>query len=284
MPRGPGLSIKGAAARFTLEASNFAPGTTVPDIEASLQAIVTEANDPIEIISCRFTSTIPTIIAEIVFPEKAMADAVIKTFNGLLADGRILHIHYKNSSSRSAPKNEPTPISEPTPNASKDLFDTAPVDVPVEDAMEDVDMPTEPAAYSDERDRSDRERRDRDRDREREPRHEGDDEQARGDRNGGRRDERDRDRERERDRDHDRERDRGHDSRRYDDRRYERRDDRGSSSRGYGPPGGFDHRGGRPYGNGMGFPRDSGYNDGMMGGPRGGFRGGYRGFGRGRGF
>lgn len=294
-PRGPGLSIKGAAGRFTLEASNFAPGTTVPDIEAALKAITTDTNTPIEILSCRFTSTSPMIIAEIIFPEKPMADAVIKTFNGLLADGRILRIEHKPTNPRSNTLSDPIFISDPTPTPSlaKDLFNPPqPSDSLAEDPLEDteMDLTTDPPlAYTSERDRSDRERRDRDRDRDREPRHEEAD-----DRNGSRRDERDREREgRDGNRTRELERDHRDHSRRYDDRpRYERRDDsRGGSRGGYG--GGFDQRGGgRPYGrnNGMGYPRDGRYNDGngMMGSPRGGgFRGdggGYRGRGFGRGF
>lgn len=277
IPRGPGLSIKGAAGPFVVEASNFAPGTTAADIESALQTITTESNGPIETSSCRIVSSNPNIVAEMVFVEKAMADAVIKTFNGQKADGRILNVRHKGAAPVS---DEPDFVSDPKPSAGKDLFDNshATADGIATEAMEDVEMNAEPAVYSDERDRSDRERRDRDRDRDREPRREGDDDRDRDDRNG-RRDDRDRDRDR------DRERDRP----RYDDRQYERRDDRGSSSRGYGPPSGFDQRGGRPYGNGMGggYPRGGGYNDGIMGGPRGGFRGGpYRGGygGRGRGY
>ena len=215
-------------------------------------------------------SSTPTIVAEMVFAEKAMADAVIKTFNGQKADGRILNVRHKSNGSNVAVA-EPAFVEDPTPNSGNDLFDNATADDIATETMEDVEMNTESAAYTDERDRSDRERRDRDRDRDREPR---EDDRERDDRNGGRRDDRDRDRDRDRE------------SRRYDDRRYERRDDRGSSSRGYGPPGGYDQRGGRPYGNGMGgYPRGGGYNDGMIGGPRGGFRGNFgRPYGRGRGF
>lgn len=73
---GGGLTIRGVAAGpFTVMASNFAPGTTASDIEASMASIGGE------ILSCRLISAHPTVIAEIIFSEKAGAENVIATFN-----------------------------------------------------------------------------------------------------------------------------------------------------------------------------------------------------------
>lgn len=55
--------------------SNFAPGTTAADIESAMEPIGGELQ------SCRIVTSTPTVIAEMVFTEKAGADNVIATFN-----------------------------------------------------------------------------------------------------------------------------------------------------------------------------------------------------------
>ncbi|KAI9793056.1 MAG: hypothetical protein M1816_000954 [Peltula sp. TS41687] len=97
---GGGLTIRGAAAGpFTVMASNFAPGTTASDIEASMASIGGE------ILSCRLISAHPTVIAEIIFSEKAGAENVIATFNNQRADGRLLHVYMKLHPGGSGSKN-----------------------------------------------------------------------------------------------------------------------------------------------------------------------------------
>ena len=88
---------------FVVEASNFVPGTTAGDIEESLQILVADGKGPVEAISCRILSSKPTVIAEMVFEEYAMAEVVIKTFNGKEADGRILHVRHKGFGTGTAP-------------------------------------------------------------------------------------------------------------------------------------------------------------------------------------
>ncbi|KAI9758868.1 MAG: hypothetical protein M4579_002751 [Chaenotheca gracillima] len=103
-----GLSIRGAAGPFTVVASNFAPGTTAPDIQAAMEPVGGE------ITSCKLMSARPTVIAEIVFPEKAAADNIVSTFNNQKADGRVLHVYMKQGPSLpfSSPRQEPRPQSD----------------------------------------------------------------------------------------------------------------------------------------------------------------------------
>ena len=70
-----GLTIRGAAGPFVVVASNFAPGTTASDIQASMEPLGQE------IISCRLISAQPTVLAEIVFADKEGAEMTIATFN-----------------------------------------------------------------------------------------------------------------------------------------------------------------------------------------------------------
>lgn len=70
-----GLSIRGAAGPFTVVASNFAPGTTASDIEAVIAPFGGE------VVSCRLITASPTVIAEVVFADKAGADNMIAMFN-----------------------------------------------------------------------------------------------------------------------------------------------------------------------------------------------------------
>ena len=72
------VSIRGIAAPegpFTVVGSNFAPGTTAADIEA---ALMSTGGD---MVHCKILAASPTVVAEMVFTEKANADRVIATFN-----------------------------------------------------------------------------------------------------------------------------------------------------------------------------------------------------------
>ena len=70
-----GITIRGLAGPYTVQASNFAPGTTAADIESAMIPIGGEMQ------SCRIIKSVPTVIAEMVFLDKAGADNVIATFN-----------------------------------------------------------------------------------------------------------------------------------------------------------------------------------------------------------
>lgn len=70
------ISIRGTATGpYLVIGSNFAPGTTAADIQS---AMVPSGG---EMQSCKVTSHLPTVTAEMVFAEKASADSVIATFN-----------------------------------------------------------------------------------------------------------------------------------------------------------------------------------------------------------
>ncbi|KIW51382.1 hypothetical protein PV05_10109 [Exophiala xenobiotica] len=261
-PKGQGLSIKGKAGPFTVEASNFAPGTTAADIESALQSETVDDNGASWMLSCRIISTSPTVVAEMVFSERHVADRVISTYNNQRADGRILHLYLKQTGSG------PTPLPISSDAITTSVSEPTASNEPVNDgAMEDVELVNEAPTTQDGQDRRSR-------------RPETDSRDERRDDYADRRDDtrRDRDRERDYDRDRDRERE-----------RYVRRDDRPSGS----------YRGGssynsRPshYGNGVGgpgpgafggsgsYPRGGGrmYSDDMMRGGRrgGGFGPGYR--------
>ena len=250
-------------------------------------------------------ATQPTVIAEMVFAERHIADNVIATFNNQKADGRILHVFLKRHGPGSAPsapsrKSEPLLVSEATPTPpNKELF----ADNSETTEMVDIEMTTEAtSAYEDSREAANQDRRERESRRAEPDIQDGSygfggnnkDErsttdapqaeiptQPREDRKGS-------SSRREGDRERDRERDR-----RYDDSRYDRRDERGSGSASgsyhrHERPDNYDNRGGRPshYGNGVGgrgeYP-DSGrmYSDDVMRGGRGGgrgMRGDYRGY------
>ena len=251
--------------------------------------------------SCRIMHNNPTVVAEMVFHEKHIAETVISTFNNQKADGRILHVFMARSGPSAAgalhsKKSEPTElfVTDPTPTpATKELL---PEETGAVDGGDDIDM-VEETPYTDARQSADQDRR------ERESRHAEPDvqdgrygfeshnnrsnnadtkqstSQPRDEpRGNGMVDDRDNSGSR---------RDDGRDKR-YDSGGYQRRDDAGSYRRddrypSYG-------RGGRPshYGNGVAGGRGYGsgdrgygrmYSDDMMRGPRGprgGSRGGYR--------
>jgi hypothetical protein len=219
-----GFSIKGKAGPWTITASNFAPGTTAADIEASLAQDSLDDEGRNGLLSCRLTSTTPTVAAEIVFTERAIADNIISLYNNQLADDRYLRLAYKK---QTQPTQKPaTPAPAPPTAPAEAPRGPADADVMV---MDDDAGPAEPDVqrYEDEREAANRDRRDRE-----SRRDDHEDDRRRDDRDLVR-DNRDRDRDR---------------LPRYDDRSYDRRYDdrpryeapRGSyGSRGYsGPRGG----------------------------------------------
>ena len=68
-------SILGAAGPYTVVGSNFAPGTTAADIESAM------APHGGEMLGCQITSHRPTVVAEMVYAEKARGENIIATFN-----------------------------------------------------------------------------------------------------------------------------------------------------------------------------------------------------------
>ncbi|KAL1996373.1 hypothetical protein VTN49DRAFT_138 [Thermomyces lanuginosus] len=92
--RGDEISIKGAGrSPCVLEGRNFAPGTTAADIKSAFESVVGG-----EILGCRITSQQPIVIAEIVCPDREVAENVIAHFHNRKADGRILSVHLKTKS------------------------------------------------------------------------------------------------------------------------------------------------------------------------------------------
>ncbi|KAL9596573.1 MAG: hypothetical protein Q9219_005700 [cf. Caloplaca sp. 3 TL-2023] len=121
------ISIRGAAGPYVVVGANFAPGTTAADIESAMAPIGGE------LLGCEITNQRPTVIAEMVFTEKAKAENVIATFNNKRADGRILRMYMRvgkpsvtiKPTDRALPRNAPDvglpydepSASEPPPNA-----------------------------------------------------------------------------------------------------------------------------------------------------------------------
>ena len=116
--------------------------------------------------SCRIMTSNPTVMAEMVFPEKHIAENVIQTFNNQKADGRILHVYMHRTGPFAAPiKNKSEPalfVSDPLPTpAPKELIGNE------NGAVEgggggdnDVDMGEE-SGYTDSRQAADQDRRER---------------------------------------------------------------------------------------------------------------------------
>lgn len=88
-------------------AKNFAPGTTAADIESAMSAVGGE------ITSCRIIEQLPGVVAELVFAEKSSADKVITAFDKMKADGRILHLYMKSSTSQAPRSNNAASKSPP---------------------------------------------------------------------------------------------------------------------------------------------------------------------------
>ena len=80
---------------FTVIASNFAIGTTEGDIETRLahDSIDSEGSDGL--LSCKITSDHPLVTAELCFSERAIADHIVKLYNGYHADGEVLSLVHK---------------------------------------------------------------------------------------------------------------------------------------------------------------------------------------------
>ena len=72
---GEEINIRGLAGPYVVLGNNFAPGTTAADIES---AMIPSGG---EMQSCRIIASDPTVVAEMVFEEKANAERVIATFN-----------------------------------------------------------------------------------------------------------------------------------------------------------------------------------------------------------
>lgn len=217
-----------------VEASNFARGTTVADIESSLQHEFLDSNGASGLISCQLTQVTPYVVAEMIFTEKIIADRIVSTYDKQKADGRILHLKLKPVASSTTTVTAVKPIeliqSDPSPPApvASAVNDDAMEDIEIDqqaatseiyDAREgpdtrEVDTDGQDGRYGPGDDASSRRTEDSRRDRDR-------------DRNYDRERERDRERdgprERERDRDRDRERERDRD-------RYDSRDDRDRTS------------------------------------------------------
>lgn len=73
--QGGEINIRGLAGPCVVVGSNFAPGTTTADIES---AMIPSSG---EMQSCKIVSYSPTLVAEMVFVERASAENVIATFN-----------------------------------------------------------------------------------------------------------------------------------------------------------------------------------------------------------
>ena len=120
------FSIKGFAGPYVVVGSNFAPGTTSADIQSALDSVAGGMQ------SCRIITSNPTVVAEMIYEDKACADAVIATFNNQRAsafrpcsfttdvlqqaDGRLLHVYMKQGG--------PTPFFEADHNHATPLTDT----------------------------------------------------------------------------------------------------------------------------------------------------------------
>ncbi|KAL8692454.1 MAG: hypothetical protein Q9218_002522 [Villophora microphyllina] len=140
---GAGITIRGLAGPHTVVGSNFSPGTTAADIESAMHPVGGAMQD------CRIVAKMPTVIAEMVFSEKAGADNVIARFNNKRADGRLLRLHLKAGSS--SPRTNPS-----TPNETRT---GAPHNAPSEPKAARVDLTREENAYDRQREQYDRNRR-----------------------------------------------------------------------------------------------------------------------------
>ncbi|KAK5940760.1 hypothetical protein PMZ80_007177 [Knufia obscura] len=290
--QGPGLTIKGSAGPFTVHASNFAPGTTDADITAALQPELYDDAGISCLQSCRLVATRPAVIAEMVLSERAVADRIVRKFDGMKADGRVLRVEIVKTGSSSGSGGSRGRERNPRRNENEvaESVEDAPVvdDVAVVGAaegdmeMDDADINAEyPAtsSYDHEREAADRERRDRERDRD------GYSSSRRDDRDRPREDRRRDDRDRDRGRDHpreddrDRRRDDGREHGRDRDRDYDRRESHSQSQSQPVPYSNRPPQSQPPYGNGFNRPPRGGGGYGYGGpGPRGGY-----GFPRGRG-
>lgn len=80
--RGDEIAIKGAGqSPCVVEGRNFAPGTTAADIKSAFESVVGG-----EILGCRITSQHPIVIAEVVCPNREVAENVIAHFHNRKVD------------------------------------------------------------------------------------------------------------------------------------------------------------------------------------------------------
>ncbi|KAL9046598.1 MAG: hypothetical protein Q9214_000605 [Letrouitia sp. 1 TL-2023] len=131
---GEEISIRGIAGPYNVIGDNFAPGTTAADIESAMSPGRGEMQN------CKIIQTSPTVMAEMVFAERAHADNVIATFNNKRADGRIIHVYMKQTN---------TPA----------VLDPPPTQAPSEPRAARVDLTKTEPRYDAQREQSDRNRR-----------------------------------------------------------------------------------------------------------------------------
>lgn len=77
-----GLSIKGSAGPYVVEAANFAPGTTAEDVKMAMVPLG-------KILSCIVLSASPWVTCEIVFETKQAAENCLAQYHNQLADGMV---------------------------------------------------------------------------------------------------------------------------------------------------------------------------------------------------
>ncbi|KAL8631213.1 hypothetical protein Q9189_003058 [Teloschistes chrysophthalmus] len=140
---GAEISIRGSAGPYTVIGSNFAPGTTAADIESAMHPVGGE------MVECNIVAKMPTVVAEMVFSERARADNVIATFNNKRADGRLLRLYLKTG-------NSPLPANVPVQDGDRS---EAPRNAPLEPKAARVDLAREENAYDRQREQYDRNRR-----------------------------------------------------------------------------------------------------------------------------
>ncbi|KAL9613664.1 MAG: hypothetical protein Q9167_001793 [Letrouitia subvulpina] len=128
------ISIRGMAGPYNVIGDNFAPGTTAADIESAMSPSGGEMQN------CKIIRTSPTVMAEMVFTERAHADNVIATFNNKRADGRIIHVYMKHANTSGA-------------------LDSSPKQAPSEPRAARVDLTKTEPKYDAQREQSDRNRR-----------------------------------------------------------------------------------------------------------------------------
>ncbi|MCJ1448631.1 MAG: hypothetical protein MMC23_009148 [Stictis urceolatum] len=116
---GSGFSIRGLAGPAVVVGRNFAPGTTAADIQSAMESVGGEMQ------SCTIVSASPTVTAEMVFPDKANADAVIAAFDNQKADGRILRLFLKKgpATNVSAPARQTAPAKSNPPAYSESSYE-----------------------------------------------------------------------------------------------------------------------------------------------------------------
>ncbi|KAL9001814.1 MAG: hypothetical protein Q9180_010008, partial [Flavoplaca navasiana] len=137
---GAEITIRGLAGPYTVVGNNFAPGTTAGVLTpistaADIEAAMLPIGGPMQ--NCQIVTKLPSVVAEMVFLDKAQAD-------NEQADGRLLRMYLRLGPSSSPPK---------APS-----YD-APRNAPSEPKANRIDLTREENAYSKQREQSDRNRR-----------------------------------------------------------------------------------------------------------------------------